>query len=215
MLRDTYEGSFEIFFKEMRAAESFDFEAFNVGNYYGAVAEKVDSETISKVLYPNDEPEAGKALRLRQQYFFVSCSLQDMIRLTLRDKGSVERFPDRFAVQLNDTHPAIAIAEFMRLLVDEHRIGWDQAWGITCRSFAYTNHTLLPEALERWPVPLFADVLPRHLEIIYEINRRFLDDVRVRFPGDEVRTARLSLIEETGERFEIEPPRLLHMTAHL
>jgi starch phosphorylase len=178
------------------ARESFDLQAFNLGDYYGAVNDMVTAQNISKVLYPNDEPEAGKALRLRQQYFFVSCSLQDMIRITLRDKGSLEHFPDRFVVQLNDTHPAIAIAEFMRLLVDEHLMGWDEAWAITRRSFAYTNHTLLPEALETWPVDLFQSTLPRHLEIIYDINVRFLDDVRVRFFDEPSRLARMSLIDE-------------------
>jgi starch phosphorylase len=131
------------------ASQSFDLQAFNLGDYYGAVNNMVTAQNISKVLYPNDEPEAGKVLRLRQQYFLVSCALQDMIRLTLRDTGRVERFPDRFVVQLNDTHPAIAIAEFMRLLVDEHQVPWDAAWEATQRSFAYTNHTLLPEALGR------------------------------------------------------------------
>src|SRR5215813_495896 len=178
------------------ARESFDLKAFNVGNYYGAVNDMVIAQNISKVLYPNDEPEAGKALRLRQQYFFVSCSLQDMIRLTLRDKGSLEYFPERFVVQLNDTHPAIAIAELMRLLVDEHTMAWDHAWSIIQRSFAYTNHTLLPEALETWPVELFKRTLPRHLEIIYEINARFLEDVLVRFVDDHARVARMSLIDE-------------------
>ena len=180
------------------ARESFDLQAFNVGDYYRAVDEMVVAENISKVLYPNDEPEAGKSLRLRQQYFFVSCSLQDMVRLTLRDKGSLEYFPERFVVQLNDTHPAIAIAEFMRLLVDEHLLNWNQAWAITQRSFAYTNHTLLPEALETWPVDLLQRTLPRHLEIIYEINARFLDDVRVRFIDDPQRISRMSLIDEGG-----------------
>jgi starch phosphorylase len=185
------------------ARESFDLQAFNVGDYYGAVNDMVTAQNISKVLYPNDEPAAGKSLRLRQQHFFVSCSLQDMIRLTLRDNGGLEHFPERFVVQLNDTHPAIAIAEFMRLLVDEHYIDWDLAWELTRRSFAYTNHTLLPEALETWPVDLFQQTLPRHLEIIYEINARFLDDVRVRFIDEPPRLARLSLIDEGnggGER---------------
>ncbi len=182
------------------ARESFDMRAFNIGDYYGAVFDMVAAQNISKVLYPNDEPEVGKALRLRQQYFFVSCSLQDMIRLTLRDKGSLDSFPDRFVVQLNDTHPAIAIAEFMRLLIDEHSIEWDRAWTLTQRSFAYTNHTLLPEALETWPLELFQSILPRHLEIICDINSRFLDDVRIRFIDDHARIARMSLIDEgTGD----------------
>jgi len=183
------------------AVESFDFQAFNVGDYYGAVNEKILSETISKVLYPNDEPAAGKALRLAQQYFFVTCSLRDMIRIHLQVPGkTVASLHEKYAVQLNDTHPAIAVAELMRLLVDEHLLGWDDAWAITRRTFAYTNHTLLPEALESWPVPLFRALLPRHLEIIYEINHRFLEDVRAHYPGDVERVARLSLIDEAGAK---------------
>src|SRR6478735_2877826 len=183
------------------ATESFDFEAFNVGDYYGAVDQKVVSETISKVLYPNDEPEAGKQLRLAQQYFFVSCSLQDMIRLLLmRDKAPNE-LHSYWAVQLNDTHPSIAVAELMRLLVDEHAMEWDEAWAITQQTCGYTNHTLLAEALERWPLPLFARLLPRHLEIIYEINRRFLDELRLHYPSDDQLLRRLSLIDETGGKY--------------
>jgi starch phosphorylase len=180
------------------AVESFDFQAFNTGDYYAAVDEKVLSETVSKVLYPNDEPEAGKRLRLAQQYFFVSCSLQDMLQLLALAREPVSRFAERFAVQLNDTHPSIAVAELMRLLLDEHGFEWEPAWDIVVRSFGYTNHTLLPEALETWPLALFAESLPRHLEIIYEINARFLAEVRARFPGDEARTARMSLIGENG-----------------
>jgi starch phosphorylase len=183
------------------ACESFDFQAFNVGDYYGAVDEKVSSENITKVLYPNDEPAAGKQLRLEQQYFFVSCALQDMIRIYLQREKNLDHFHMKYAVQLNDTHPSIAIAELIRLLVDEHMVGWDQAWEITRQTFAYTNHTLLSEALERWPLHLFGRLLPRHLEIIYEINRRFLDEVRPRHPNDEGRVARLSLIDETGEHY--------------
>jgi starch phosphorylase len=160
----------------------------------------VISETITKVLYPNDEPEIGKRLRLAQQYFFVSCSLQDMLTLLELRGDSITKFPDFFAVQLNDTHPSIAVAELMRLLVDERLLAWDEAWDITRRTFAYTNHTLLPEALETWGLPLFGSLLPRPLEIIYEINRRFLDEVRRRYPGDEARAARLSLIDEAGEK---------------
>jgi starch phosphorylase len=182
------------------AVESFDFQSFNVGDYYRAVDGKVDSETISKVLYPNDEPAAGKRLRLTQQYFFVSCSLQDMIRIQLLRCGSLDSFAGSFAVQLNDTHPSIAVAELMRLLVDEHRFEWNHAWEITRNTMAYTNHTLLPEALEKWPLPLFAELLPRHLEIIYEINRRFLDEVRLAQPGNDQLAARLSIIDESGER---------------
>jgi len=183
------------------AHESFDFQAFNAGDYYRAVHEKVGSETITKVLYPNDEPAAGKQLRLEQQYFFVSCSLQDMIRIYLQRELTLEHFHEKYTVQLNDTHPAIAVAELMRLLVDVHRLDWELAWHITRHTFAYTNHTLLPEALERWPLPLFARILPRPLEIIYEINRRFLHEVRERFPGDEAKVQRLSLIDESGERY--------------
>jgi glycogen phosphorylase len=182
------------------AHESFDFQAFNVGDYYRAVDKKIFSENITKVLYPNDEPAAGKQLRLEQQYFFASCSLQDMIRLYRQRATALDKLHEKYIVQLNDTHPTIAIAELMRLLVDEHRLEWQDAWKITTGMFAYTNHTLLPEALEKWPLALFARVLPRHLEIIYEINRRFLDDVQVRFPSDTGRLARLSLIEEGRER---------------
>src|SRR5262245_6016285 len=183
------------------ATESFDFDAFNVGEYYNAVAQKVASETISKVLYPNDEPEPGKHLRLQQQYFFVSCSLQDMLRLHLMRGKPLEQFHSYWAVQLNDTHPSIAVAELMRILVDEHLMDWDQAWSITQRTCGYTNHTLLPEALEKWSLPLFGALLPRHLEIIYEINHRFLAHVRGRFPGDEDRVRRVSLIDETGHKY--------------
>jgi starch phosphorylase len=182
------------------ACESFDFQAFNTGDYYDAVEDKVVSETLTKVLYPNDEPEVGKKLRLAQQYFFVSCSLQDMLRLLDLMGEPVENFPEQFAVQLNDTHPAIAVAELMRLLVDERLLPWSDAWDITHRTFGYTNHTLLPEALEAWSLPLFRELLPRHLEIIYEINARFLDEVRRRFPGDDTRVTRLSLIDEAGEK---------------
>jgi glycogen phosphorylase len=180
------------------APQSFDFQAFNVGDYYRAVNQKIFSENITKVLYPNDEPAAGKELRLEQQYFSVSCSLQDMIRIYLQREKSLEKFHEKYAVQLNDTHPAIAVAELMRLLVDEHLMDWDQAWHITSNTFAYTNHTLLPEALEKWPLPLFGHTLPRHLEIIFEINRRFLDKVRERYGRNEEKIEKLSLIEERG-----------------
>jgi starch phosphorylase len=183
------------------ACESFDFQAFNLGDYYGAVDEKLYSENITKVLYPNDEPVAGKQLRLEQQYFFVSCSLQDLIRMHLLRGKSLDTFHEKNAVQLNDTHPSIAVAELMRLLIDEHEMDWEKAWDVTRNTFAYTNHTLLPEALEKWPLPLFRSVLPRHLEIIYEINRRFLDEVRVRYPGDGGIASRLSLIDEGGEKY--------------
>jgi glycogen phosphorylase len=183
------------------AHESFDFQAFNTGDYYRAVDEKVASETISKVLYPNDEPEAGKLLRLEQQYFFVSCSLQDMIRLHKMRGKPLDEFHLYWAVQLNDTHPSIAIAELMRLLVDEHAIEWEETWTITQKTYGSTNHTLLAEAFERGPLALFAKLLPRHLEIIYEINRRFLDDLRLRYPNDDQLLRRLSLIDDAGDKY--------------
>ena len=183
------------------AVEDFDFQAFNTGDYYQAVADKVVSETVTKVLYPNDEPEVGKRLRLMQQYFFVSCSLQDMLRLLETQGEPVTHFAERFAVQLNDTHPSIGVAELMRLLLDEHNLDWSTAWAITVAAFGYTNHTLLPEALETWPLPMFAELLPRHLEIIYEINRLFLDEVSARFPGDVSRIRRMSLIGEESGRY--------------
>jgi len=183
------------------APESFDFEAFNAGDYVGAVQEKMMSENLSKVLYPNDNISQGKRLRLAQQIFFVSCSLQDMIHIMKRQDLPLEQFPEKFVVQLNDTHPSIAVAELMRLLLDEHEMEWDKAWSIVTRTFAYTNHTLLPEALERWPLPLFEELLPRHLQIIFEINKRFLDDVRIRYPDDMERISRMSIIDESGERY--------------
>jgi glycogen phosphorylase len=183
------------------APESFDVAIFNRGDFYGAVQAKIVSENITKVLYPNDESSGGKELRLKQQYFFVSCSLQDMLRIMRGQKIPPTRLHEKFAVQLNDTHPAVAIPELMRLLVDEHDMEWDEAWDIARRTFAYTNHTLLPEALECWPLAMFRELLPRHLEIIHEINARFLDEVRVRFLNDEARVARLSLIDENGERY--------------
>jgi starch phosphorylase len=182
------------------APDSFDFAAFNEGDYYGAVNSKILSENLTKVLYPNDEPEQGKELRLGQQYFFVSCALQDMIRILHRQRLPLDQFHRKFAIQLNDTHPAIAVPELMRLLVDEHGMEWEVAWGITRASFAYTNHTLLPEALECWSLPLFEKLLPRHLEIIYAINEEFLDKVRIRYLGDTAQVARMSIIDEAGER---------------
>lgn len=182
------------------AVESFDFQIFNEGDYYGAVEEKIASETLSKVLYPNDDPAIGKILRLSQQYFFVSCSLRDALRIHELQGNPLETFPEGFAVQLNDTHPAIAVPELMRILVDERAVDWDQAWAITQKTFSYTNHTLLPEALETWPLPLFKELLPRHLEIVLEINRRFLDQLRGQGIHDNERLRRLSLIGETGEK---------------
>ncbi len=183
------------------AVESFDFAAFNSGDYYRAVEQKMASENISKVLYPNDSSSQGKRLRLEQQYFFVSCTLQDLIRINHLWGHPLKDFPKKFAVQLNDTHPAVAVPELMRLLMDVHGYGWDDAWDMTRRTFSYTNHTLLPEALERWPLALFGALLPRHLEIIYEINRRFLAEVRLARPGDEDLLRRVSLIDESGERY--------------
>ena len=180
-----------------RAVESFALDAFNTGDYYKAVEDEVNSETVTKVLYPNDEPDAGKRLRLLQQHFFVSCSLQHVLHIIDDLEGvSVRDLPERFALQLNDTHPSIGVAELMRLLVDERRLGWDEAWAITVATFGYTNHTLLPEALETWTLSMFGESLPRHLEIVYEINRRFLDEVRAKFPGDDDRPRRMSLIGE-------------------
>ena len=181
------------------AEQEFDLDAFQAGEYFDAVDAKIRSENITKILYPNDENPAGKQLRLEQQYFLVSCALQDCIRLMLQ-RTTIDAFPDQYAVQLNDTHPALAVAELMRLFVDVHGIDWDTAWAMTRRSLSYTNHTLLPEALETWTVPLFSSLLPRHFEIVLEINRRFLDEVRARFPGDDDLVARMSLIDERGER---------------
>ncbi len=183
---------------QAEASESFDFYAFNIGDYYGAVEEKVGSETLSKVLYPNDGTDEGRRLRLKQQHFFVSCSLQDMLRsLDLRDLP-ISDFPDHWSVQLNDTHPAIAVAELMRLLIDHKHLSWDAAWDITTRSLAYTNHTLLPEALEKWGLDLFGSLLPRHLELIFEINRRFLQSVRLKYPGNDAMLRNVSIIDENN-----------------
>jgi starch phosphorylase len=181
------------------ADEEFDLDAFQIGEYWRAVDQKIRSETLTKVLYPNDSSPAGKQLRLEQQYFFVSCAMQDCIRLLLQ-RATIRELADKFAVQLNDTHPALAVPELMRLLIDVHDLGWEDAWDLVRRSMSYTNHTLLPEALETWPLPLIARLLPRHLEIIYEINRRFLDEVRTKFPGDEARLRRMSLIGEDGDK---------------
>ncbi len=191
------------------AIESFAYESFNTSDYFGALNEKIASESISKILYPDDEPYIGKQLRLAQQYFFVSCALQDMIRLHLLRWKSIHSFSASFAVQLNDTPPAIAVAELMRLLVDEHLVSWDKAWYITQNTFSYTTHAVLPEALEKWPLPLFASILPRHLEIIYEINRRFLDEVWLRYPENNDKFTRLSLIDETDQKYV----RMAHLSS--
>ena len=182
---------------ESTASRDFDLDIFNRGGYVDAVREKAESESISKVLYPNDSTEAGKELRLVQQYFFVTCSLHDIVKRHRRCNDTWDSFPEKAAIQLNDTHPAIAVAELMRILIDDELLPWDQAWEICGKTFAYTNHTLLPEALEKWSVPLFEKVLPRHLQIIFEINKRFLEDVvEAKWPGDHHKKAEMSLIEE-------------------
>ena len=191
------------------AVESFSVKIFNTGDFVGAVADKVASENISKVLYPNDEEIQGKQLRLAQQFFFVSCSLQHILRIHTIQERPLTDFYRKFAIQLNDTHPSIAVAELMRLLIDEHTLEWDTAWHITQNTICYTNHTLLPEALEQWPVDLFGKLLPRHLEIILEINRRHLDEVRAKFPDDPDRIARMSILDERGQRFV----RMAHLAA--
>ena len=184
-----------------KATREFDFSYFNRGDYIAALQDKNATENISRVLYPNDSFELGRELRLKQEYFFVSATLQDAIRRHLKaHPNDLATLPDKAVFQLNDTHPAVAVAELMRLLLDEYDWEWEAAWGVTTRCFAYTNHTILGEALERWPVSLFGAVLPRHLQIIYEINRRFLEDCRQRFPGDDARIGRLSLIEEGPEK---------------
>jgi glycogen phosphorylase len=185
---------------QARASAEFDFRLFNDGDYERSVVEKNDSEVISKVLYPNDQNQAGKELRLKQEYFFVACSLADIMRRYLKTHADFVQFPNKVAIQLNDTHPAIAVSELMRVLIDEKRIPWDEAWATTVAVFGYTNHTLLAEALERWPVSLFARLLPRHLEIIYEINQRFLRQVQIQYPYDEAKLSRMSLIEEGPEK---------------
>ena len=178
------------------APNSLDFAEFSHGDFAGAVLQSVAAESLTRVLYPDDSTLAGRALRFLQQYFLVSCSLQDIIARFRKDGADWSSLPDRVAIQMNDTHPALSVAELMRLLLDEAKLPWDHAWDLTVRTLAYTNHTLLPEALERWPVELFEVLIPRHLAIIYEINHRFLDDVRRKYPGDEGRVQRMSLIEE-------------------
>ncbi|QSQ23799.1 glycogen/starch/alpha-glucan phosphorylase [Pyxidicoccus parkwayensis] len=185
---------------QARASEEFDLLLFNAGDYERSVVEKNDSEVISKVLYPNDAFQAGKELRLKQQYFFVACSIADIVRRYLKNHSDFREFPNKAAIQLNDTHPAIGVAELMRVLVDEKRLNWDEAWGITQAVFGYTNHTLLAEAMEKWPATLFERLLPRHLEIIYEINQRFLRQVQIRYPYDVEKMRRMSLVEEGPEK---------------
>ena len=183
-----------------KASRDFDLRYFNEGNYIKAVAEKNESENLSKVLYPDDTTQMGQELRLKQQYFFVSASLQDILRRYLKYHTEFQYLPDKVAIQLNDTHPAIAIPELMRILLDSHHLSWDESWRLTVATFAYTNHTLLPEALETWPVSLFESLLPRHLQIIYEINQRLLDDIRHLYPGDFARLRRMSIIGEEGHK---------------
>ncbi|HDP81256.1 MAG TPA: glycogen/starch/alpha-glucan family phosphorylase, partial [Spirochaetes bacterium] len=183
-----------------KSTREFDLNYFNTGDYEEAVSDKVRSENISKVLYPNDNVFEGKELRLKQEYFFVSATLQDIVRRYKKSNKDFGRFSEKTAIQLNDTHPAIAIPELMRLLMDDEGLGWDVSWEITTGVFGYTNHTVLPEALEKWPVALLGRVLPRHLQIIYEINRRFLDRVKQAFPGDDTRMGGMSIIEEGQEQ---------------
>src|SRR6516225_6257941 len=181
------------------APDYFDFQAFSSGDFVGALAETLAAESITRVLYPDDSTSMGQALRFVQEYFLVACSLADLVRRFRHVNDDWNAFADKVAIQLNDTHPTMAVPELMRILLDDAHLGWDQAWDITQKTLAYTNHTLLPEALEKWPVHYFQQVMPRDLEIIFEINRRFLDNARARFPGDEERIERLSLIEEGPE----------------
>src|SRR5262249_55648088 len=182
------------------APDYFDFQEFGTGDFVGALGERLEAESLTRVLYPDDSTTAGQELRFLQEYFLVACSMADLIRRFLRHNTDWEKLPEKAAIQLNDTHPAMAVAELMRILLDDAHLEWDQAWDLTKRTLAYTNHTLLPEALEKWPLEWFRILLPRQLEIIYEVNRRLLDDVRVRFPGEEGRVGRISLIEEGNTR---------------
>ena len=182
------------------APDYFDFQEFGTGDFVGALGETLEAESLTRVLYPDDSTTAGQGLRFLQEYFLVACSLADLIRRFQRYNSDWEKLPEKAAIQLNDTHPSMAVAELMRILLDDARLGWDQAWELTKKTLAYTNHTLLPEALEKWPVAWFEILLPRHLEIIYEINRRLLDEVRLRFPGDDGRVQRVSLVEEGNQR---------------
>ena len=182
------------------APDYFDLQEFSSGDFVGALAGTLAAESLTRVLYPDDSTSMGQGLRFVQEYFLVACSLADLVRRFRRGNADWSTFPEKVAIQLNDTHPTMAVPELMRILLDEAHLGWDQAWDLTQRTLAYTNHTLLPEALEKWPLAWFKDMLPRHLEIIFEINRRFLDAVRIRYPGDEERIRRMSLVEEGAER---------------
>src|SRR5216117_895229 len=182
------------------ASDEFDFQTFSHGEFVSALAKSLAAKSLTRVLYPDDSTTQGQELRFVQEYFLVACSLADLIQRFRRGNSDWSALPEKVAIQLNDTHPALAVPELMRILLDDAHLGWDQAWDLTQRTLAYTNHTLLPEALEKWPAAWFEILLPRHLEIIYEINRRLLDEVRVRFPGDDGRVERVSLVEEGNER---------------
>jgi starch phosphorylase len=182
------------------APDYFDFERFGTGDFVGALGETLEAESLTRVLYPDDSTAKGQGLRFLQEYFLVACSMADLVRRFQRHNSDWETFPEKAAIQLNDTHPSMSVPELMRILLDDVHLGWDQAWDLTKKTLGYTNHTLLPEALEKWPVAWFETLLPRHLELIYEINRRLLDEVRVRFPGDEGRVQRTSLVEEGSPR---------------
>src|SRR6201981_864345 len=182
------------------APDYFDFQEFGAGDFVGALAGTLEAESLTRVLYPDDSTMAGQELRFMQEYFLVACSLADLIRRFLRHNTDWEKLPEKAAIQLNDTHPSMAVAELMRILLDDAHLGWDKAWELTKKTLGYTNHTLLPEALEKWPAAWFEALLPRQLEIIYEVNRRLLDETRVRFPGDEGRAERISLMEEGSSR---------------
>ena len=185
---------------EAAAPDYFDFQAFSHGDFVGAVAETLGAESLTRVLYPDDSTSMGQGLRFLQEYFLVACSLADIVRRFRRSNSDWRTLPEQVAIQLNDTHPSMSVPELMRILLDEAHLGWDEAWELSQKTLAYTNHTLLPEALEKWPVEWFSMMLPRHLEIIFEINRRLLDSVRTKFPGDEGRVQRVSLVEETPQR---------------
>src|SRR5271165_696997 len=182
------------------APDFFDFKEFGTGDFVGALGETLEAESLTRVLYPDDSTTQGQGLRFVQEYFLVACSLADIVRRFQRHNADWSELPEKAAIQLNDTHPSMAVAEFLRILLDDARLGWDQAWDLTKKTLAYTNHTLLPEALEKWPAAWFEILLPRHLEIIYEVNRRLVDDVRLRFPGNDGRVQRVSLVEEGSER---------------
>ncbi len=183
-----------------RAHDFFDFQAFSHGDFVGAVAETLEAESLTRVLYPDDSTSMGQGLRFMQEYFLVACSLADLVRRFRKTNAPWREFPEKVAIQLNDTHPTMAIPELLRILLDEEHLGWDEAWAITQKTFGYTNHTLLPEALEKWPLAWFEQALPRHLELIFEINRRLLESVREKFPGEEGMAQNVSLVEEQPDR---------------